>query len=279
LEIILTYLGIGAYILASLLSVDALLRSGKTGRRSILLLVALGAALLAGVLVARAVRAGCLPVFSRCDALTCYSLALTVAYLYMATRRRTRGVAGILVPYVTLMLLLAAPASGTAPTGSPPVRSLWLGLHVLTGFVGYALFSLSGVVALAYLVQDRNLKHKRLGGTFERLPALETLDHLMSRQVGFAFVMLTVSIILGFALVRLTGGGQGWLTDPKVAATLGTWAVYAVLVHMRATAGRHGKGLALVTVLGFCCVLFAFIGIHALANSVHDYILIGIPVK
>ena len=92
------------------------------------------------------------------------------------------------------------------------------------------------------------------------------LEQLFSGLMMGSFYAL---IALGFVLVRQRGSMQGWLTDPQVVATLLTWALYAVLVHMRANAGRHGQGIALVTVLGFCCVLLIFVGVYALAATAH----------
>lgn len=276
---ILTITGIVLYALASVAAVASFARPAGQGSRRVVALLWAGALSLLALLVMHGIRTRFIPVFSRFDALACYAFAVTVAYLALSAPRRRPGVAALVAPYLTLMLALGAWSAGPGAPVSPSMHSLWLALHICTAFTAYALFSLAGLLAVAYLVQDHNLKHKRLGPVFHRLPALETLDELMSRQVGFAFVMLTISIVLGFVVAQFSGaGGQVWLTDPKVVATAGTWALYAVLVHMRASAGRHGKGVALVTILGFCCVLFAFIGVHTIAHSVHDFMLITVPV-
>jgi ABC-type uncharacterized transport system permease subunit len=125
---------------------------------------------------------------------------------------------------------------------------------------------------VAYLVQDYNMKQKKFGPVWERLPSLETLDHLMSRLVGMAFLLLTLSVVLGCGLVHRAGGGDRWITDPKVAAVAAVWILFAVLVHMRASADRHGRGVAILTVAGLAVVLFAFIGVHFVADSLHAFL-------
>lgn len=278
-EILLVSMGIGSYAVASVMAVVALVRPGAARDKGISMLLVLGAIPLVAVLVMHGYQAGRIPAFSRFDALVCYGLAIVAAYLLMGRRRWTRGLSGFVVPYVTAVVALGAPPARAALEAAPRIQSAWLGIHIVTSLCAYALFSLAGILAAAYLVQDNNLKRKRLGRLFEGLPALETLDRLMSRQVGFAFLLLTVSIILGFMLVRLGGGGHEWLTDPKVVATLGTWVVYGLLVHMRASTGRHGRGVAIVTIIGFCCVLFTFVGVHAMAQTVHHFLLISVPVS
>jgi len=54
---------------------------------------------------------------------------------------------------------------------------LWLiGALNLAAFVGIAAFLLNVAGAFIYLLQDRQIRHKRPGRFFHRLPPLETLD-------------------------------------------------------------------------------------------------------
>jgi ABC-type transport system involved in cytochrome c biogenesis permease subunit len=107
---------------------------------------------------------------------------------------------------------------------------------------------------------------------FHRLPSLEALDELMRELVGAGFLALTVSIVLGFVLARLNDWGWGWLADPKIVATLVTWVVYAVLFHLRAAQHRHGRKMAIVALVGLACVLFSFLGVHWVSDSVHNFV-------
>lgn len=278
LETILAAAGIGCFGAASVTAWVCLLRPQPPGRGegSVPLLLALGCAPLLAVLVMHGTRFGRVPLFNLFDALTVYGVCLTLAALCLLTRHRTHGVLAILAPFVTLLLLAGFPAIGVT-TGSLPHQTpkavLWL--HLSSAFAGYALFSLASLLAFAYLIQDRNFKHRRFGAVFEQLPALETLDHLMFRLVGWAFLLLTISLALGIVLVRESGSGPEWLADPKVVASLATWALYAALVHLRANAGRHGTRLALLTVAGLAFVLFSMVGVHWVAQSVHGFVQIG----
>jgi ABC-type transport system involved in cytochrome c biogenesis permease subunit len=102
------------------------------------------------------------------------------------------------------------------------------------------------------------------------------MDHVMSRLIGVSFLLLTISILTGVVLIRRIGGGEEWIVDPKVVATFILWLVLAVFVHMRASSGRHGRGIALVAVFGLGCLLFAFIGVHLVAPSVHSFIQVSL---
>lgn len=271
----MTVLGIGCYLASAMLAVAALFGAKPRSERAALALMAVGATILAGVLAVRFLRAAGLPAFNRIEALICYTLALSVAYLLLSVCRYTRGIAGILIPYAAIVLLCGLPALGRGAASPVPVQGPWLALHVLAAYAAYGVFTLASVNAAVYLMQDSSLKHKRCGGVWERLPSLETLDHLMSRLVGLAFLLFSVAIVVGFILVHRSGGGDEWFTDPKVCATLATWILLAVLVHMRASADRHGRGVALLTVAGLACLLCGFIGVPLIANSAHAFLQIS----
>ena len=274
MESILTFAGAALYAIAAVLAVSSLVRPGERRERSALILMAAGALPLLAVLVMRGCRAGCIPSLSRYDALTCYVLATTVVYLLTMASHYTRGIAGILIPYLTAVLLCAMPAMQMKAGPPPPIQCPWLALHVIAGFAAYAVFSVASVFAAAYLVQDRNMKRRHLGTLWERLPSLEILDYLMGFLVGVGFLLFSVSIAIGFLLVHRTAGGNEWFTDPKVMATAAAWSLFAVLVHMRASADRHGRNVAIVTVAGVICISIAFIGVPLLANSLHAFLKI-----
>ncbi len=262
--------GLIAYGAASVMGVFSLLRPFRFQRLIGCIFMCLGAILLCGVwcdrLMMREVEMG----FGRFESLTLYAIIMSLAYLVLVQRRETQLIAGLLAPLVTITLLLGEPLFATPGDLHIDVRTAWLGTHVGTALFSYALFSLAAVVAVAYLLQDHNLKQKKLDGIFTRLPSLERLDRLMAWQVGIAFLTLTVSIVLGVILVRLTGGAENWISDPKIVATSVAWIVYAMLVHLRATTGRRGRNLAVVCIAGALCMMFAFLGGNMLSSSVHQ---------
>lgn len=268
--------GVGCYVVASILALASLLGFRPRGERLAITLMGIGGVILAGVLVYRGMGFTSLPAFTRFDAMTTYALALSAAYGLWSAYRYTRGVAGILLPYATLLLLCGISACKLEAGTPPPLQGLGMLLHVVTAYAAFGVFTLASISAVIYLMQDSNLKHKRFGVVWERLPSLETLDHVMSRLVGVAFLLLTVSIVIGFILVRRVGGGEEWVLDPKVVATVIFWILLAVFVHLRASSARHGRGIALVAVFGLFCLLFAFMGVHLLVPTVHSFIQMGL---
>ena len=275
-EFIVSIFGVVCYVVASLLAMASLLGYRPKGERAAITLMIFGAVILAGVLVLRGAGFTAIPGFNRFDAMTLYALALSGAYGIWSVYRYTRGIAGILIPYATLLLLCGISAFKQEAGAPAQLQGAVMMLHVATAYAAFGVFTLASISAVIYLMQDSNLKNKRFGVVWERLPSLESLDHIMSRLVGVAFLLLTVSIVIGFMLVRELGGGDEWVRDPKVVATAILWILLAVFVHLRASSDRHGRGIALVAVFGLGCLLFAFMGVHLVAPSLHSFIQVGL---
>ncbi len=269
-------IGVGCYVVASLLALASLLGFKPKGERAAITLMTVGGVILSGILVFRRLGLMSLPAFTRFDAMTLYALALSGAYGLWSMYRYTPGISGIIIPYATLLLLCGISALNLDAGAPVTLQGAGLTLHVATAYAAFGVFTLASLSAVAYLMQDSNLKQKRFGAVWQRLPSLEALDHLMSRLIGVAFLLLTVSVLMGFVLIRRLGGGEEWALDPKVVATVMLWILLAVFVHMRASSGRHGLGIAMVAVFGLGCLLFAFIGVHLVAPSMHSFIQVSL---
>jgi len=203
--------------------------------------------------------------------MTVYCLAISAVYGLMSLRHNLRGIALVVLPFVMLLLVGIAVKAPLQANIDARLPGVWLDVHILTALVGYAMFTLACILAVAYLIQDRNLKHKHLGALFERLPSLETLDHLMAGQIQLAFIIFTVSVGSGVVLTHLNRWSPKWIMDPKTIATLVTWLVYALLFYLRMTGSYHGRKVALVTIGGFLCVVFTFIGINLIGQTMHTF--------
>ncbi len=276
LETVMIVFALVGFGYASASAVVQFFRSGEGGERAPLISAGIAVLLVMTVLVMNGIQSGRVPAFGRFESLACYTTAVTVSFLVLAARHGLRGISAFVLPYVTALLLVAVTATGHNPP-DPGFPNSWLTLHVLSAFAGYGLFTISAFLAVAYLVQDHNLKHKNIGAVFERLPSLGMLDRLMHRQMGIGFLMLTVSMLFGVRLVCLIGGGPEWLSDPKVATVAVTWFVYATLLYLRGKAGHHGRRIAIATLVGLLFVLFTFVGVGLFAESRHAFALPRIP--
>ena len=128
-----------------------------------------------------------------------------------------------------------------------------LGLIALAT-IGIAAFVLNFAGAVMYILQERQLKAKRPGAIYYRLPALETLDRLTYRTLALGFPFLTVGLILG-ALWAGTAWGSVFTFDPMALFSFVAWAIYAATLAGRAAAGWHGRRAAYFAVMGFAALV------------------------
>ena len=138
------------------------------------------------------------------------------------------------------------------------VRSAWLTIHIVFVLLGYATLLFTTVASVLYLFQERELKSKKPNKFYYRLPALGTLDELISKFMGVGFVLITLAVIAGstWAFLQLQGD---WIRQPKIAISFFTWGAYLAMVCLRVTAGWRGRKAALmtITVVGFSALTWA----------------------
>jgi cytochrome c-type biogenesis protein CcsB len=150
----------------------------------------------------------------------------------------------------------------------PALKSNWLISHVITCFFGYAAFALSFGVSIMYLLKRLDTAEK--DNRFLRLiPSTAILDDLNYQMIVIGFLMLTLGIITGSVWAH-SAWGTYWSWDPKETWSLITWLVYASVIHTRLVKGWKGKKIAILSIVGFACVLFTYFGVNYLAG-LHSY--------
>jgi cytochrome c-type biogenesis protein CcsB len=199
--------------------------------------------------------------------------AWTIVFLYLLIEWRTKNRS--LGVFATPLAFLAMAYASYSPTISsriqplvPALKSNWLIAHVLTCFFGYAAFGLAFGLSLMYLLKKRE-KPEGSNVFIRILPESSILDDLNYQMVVIGFLLLTLGIITG-SVWAPSAWGSYWSWDPKETWSLITWLVYAALLHSRMVRGWRGNKLALLSIIGFSCVLFTYFGVNYLAG-LHSY--------
>jgi ABC-type uncharacterized transport system permease subunit len=141
---------------------------------------------------------------------------------------------------------------------NPVVRNVWLIVHIVLVLLGIAALVVTAVASLLYLAQERELKAKRPRKFYYRLPALGTLDDLISKSMGIGFVLVTLAVIAASTWASIYGK-TALIRDPKIGIAFFTWGTYMAMVCLRTTVGWRGRKGAImaVTVLGFAMITWA----------------------
>ena len=211
---------------------------------------------------------GHIPVSNLYEVFILFSLITAMFYLYYEEHYATRqlGAFVMLVISAAVMFLLwytvTRDAADILPL-VPALQSWWMKIHVPANFIGYGTFSLSAMVASAYLLKSH-------GYLVDRLPSLEVLDDVMYKAISVGFAFFTVATILG-ALWAAEAWGGYWSWDPKETWALIVWLNYAAWLHMRLMTGLRGRVAAWWALVGLLVTTFAFLGVNMFLSGLHSY--------
>lgn len=258
---ILFHLGLAAYLVASAAYITWLLRPGAGVARAGSIALLIGFCFHGIAVGLRVITLVDLATFHFAEGLSFLALVVVGAYLLLDRVYRLPIIGAFVAPLVVVVLIPAhlLPLDGV-PTG--PIRGVLLPLHIGVSLGGVAMFALGFGVAVMYLLLEREVKAKRLGALFRRLPSLELLDRLNYRLVVIGFGMLSVAIATGAAFSQQI---QGTPLSPGAKQTfaLFAWGLTATVVFLRQTTGWRGRRVALATVAGFVLMFFAYLGVFA----------------
>ena len=213
---------------------------------------------------------GYLPVATFGNALLVFDWALVAAFLFLNWRFPIKVLGALVAPLAALMIcgvLILPPGKGAM---SPLLQGFWLGLHVVLALLGNAALALAFLGGIFYLIQERQLKAKKFGFFYRRLPSLEQLDALNYWCLTIGFPLLTGGIITGSLYAQHTLG-RFWSWDPKEVLTLLAWLIYAVLLHERLAVGWRGRRAALLAICGFTVLIITFVGANLWLVGYHSF--------
>jgi ABC-type uncharacterized transport system permease subunit len=216
-------------------------------------LLAIGAVLHGVHVVTASLLSRVCPVESLHFALSLSALIAVLVYLGLRNRAKMYAIGAVIAPVALTFLVGAQFVSlGRGPASQVP-RTL-LALHVTANLLGVGLFLLAGTAGAFYLVQERRLKEKRMGGWTAKLPPLDALDRTEHRLLLAGFPLLTFGIVTGAVFFSKLEDASSAET---IRAALGyaTWLLVAMVLVMRAVAGWRGRRSAYGTLAGVACVL------------------------
>jgi cytochrome c-type biogenesis protein CcsB len=223
------------------------------------------------------------------------SLVAVTVFLVLLTRQQVRFLGLFVMAPVVLYLGLAGTVLyANAGPLVPALNSYWIKIHVVAAITASGAFMVSGVVTVLYLLKSRwerralslgpgaaaavevgtppteSVPSVRRGGLMAWLPDSGRLDRLAYGVVTFAFPIWTFAIIAG-AIWAEQAWSRAWGWDPKETWSLITWLAYAAYLHARATAGWRGHRAAVLSLIGFGCLMVDYYVVNTVITGLHSY--------
>jgi len=198
--------------------------------------------------------AGHTPVTTHHEAIFFFAWSTTAAYLSFRWRYSVKNFGTFVSILILSLLVVSAIAPRELIPLDPALQSFWLPVHAGVSLIAYGFLGLAFCGGLMYLLQERELKSRKLGYFFNRLPSLDALDQLNSHCLAVGFSFLCLGMVSGIFWSKQAWGTY-WRWNPKEVCTLLIWFLYLIQVHQRFTVGWRGKRAAVMIVVGFLVVL------------------------
>lgn len=190
------------------------------------------------------------------ESLLSFLLMVFFFAIYLRYKATAPGLA--VFPLVVLMTASAA-LSGT--DSEPPlplfVSVQWIYIHVGLIFIGYCAVVFNFTASILYLIEERALKAKTLGGFWSRLPALATIDEIGYKSLVWGFPFMTLGLIAGSVLAEARYGSR-YFADPKIVLSILMWLAYTVLLYTRWNSGWRGRRAAYLATFAFVAAIVAW---------------------
>ncbi len=222
-----------------------LLRGGvfHSGRASFYAIAA-GFVLQTAFLFIRGRALGRCPLTNLFEVFIFMSWAVALIYMLVGPAYRLSLMGAFTAPLVLLMQGLALLAPIDRPSAPRIGVNPWLELHASVSIVAYGAFALACVAGLMFLIQEHQLKARKLHSVFHHLPPLNDLYAAITRLLWLGFGLYTIGLASGF----FTGEP---LPRLKMTFAIAIWILYGAILQ-----GRHLFRLAPKHVAALCVVAF-----------------------
>ncbi|MBI5098291.1 MAG: c-type cytochrome biogenesis protein CcsB [Nitrospirae bacterium] len=269
-NVLLFELALTFYFIATISGIIEIFRGKKDTSKVSLYLSLIGFIFHTANIIMRYIKGGHIPVTSMHEATSFFSWSILILFFIHEFRYKLGLLSSFIMPIVFLLMFSSSIFPREIKVLSPVLQSYWFVIHVILAFLGDAAFAMACGIGIMYLLQERNVKSKHLTMLFQKLPSLQTLDEINYHLITLGFPLLTLAMITGVIWAN-SAWGTYWRWDPKEVWSLITWLVYAIVLHLRLTVGWRGKKAAILSIVGFIIVIFAFFGIALILKGQHVF--------
>ncbi len=270
INVLLFELALTFYFIATIAGIVEIFRGKKTTSRMAFYLAATGFLFHTANIIVRYVQGGHIPVTNMHEATSFFSWCVLILFFFHELRYKLGLLSSFIMPIVFILMFSASIFPREIKALSPVLQSYWFGIHVILAFLGDAAFAMACGIGIMYLLQERYVKSKHLGGLFQKLPSLQVLDEINYHLITLGFPLLTFAMITGVIWAN-SAWGTYWRWDPKEVWSLITWLIYALVLHLRLTVGWRGKKAAILSIVGFAIIIFAFFGVTLILKGSHVF--------
>jgi ABC-type uncharacterized transport system permease subunit len=195
--------------------------------------------------------------FGFAQALSVMTFLAVALYWIESLFDRLDGMEPLVLPLAAVAAPLPAMFPGLASSGAHAQAGAFK-LHLLLAMIAYSLSVIALLHATLMAVAERQL-HRKAGIAFGNLPPLLTLERLLFRMIGAAFVFLTLTLLSGVVFSEELFG-RALRADHKTIFAILSWLTFGWLLAGRHFYGWRGRTALRWTLSGFVLLVLAYVG-------------------
>lgn len=188
-----------------------------------------------------------------------FSWVVVVVYFFTHWKYRIKDLGSFVIPLAFLILLYSTFLSEEVVQFPESQFRVLLTLHRTLSVLGFAAFALSFALGLMYIIQERQVKSKKLGIMYFRMPPLESMDQLNFKVVAIGFPLFTLGFLTGGIWITQATNMPFFSWDLKTWPLVAGWIIYGWVFFGRFLTGLRGRRAALGSVTGFIIVMFSYL--------------------
>ena len=193
------------------------------------------------------------PLTNLFEVLVFLSWAVVLFYLVIGPSYRLSLLGAFTAPLAFVLQTVALISGLDSISARVPVNP-YLEFHAAFSLLAYGAFVLAGLAGAMYLLQERQLKTRRLNPAFFALPPIHSLGVANTRLIAAGFVLLTLGMLAGF--------GVGRSPSPfKLGWSIGVWLLYGGILAARWIQHLAPRRIANLSVLASCLAIATLWGI------------------
>ncbi len=198
------------------------------------------------------------PLTNLFEVLVFLSWAVVLFYLVIGPSYRVSLLGAFTAPLAFALQTVALISGLDSISARAPVNP-YLEFHAAFSLLAYGAFVLAGLAGAMYLLQERQLKTRKLNAAFFELPPIHSLGVANSRLIAVGFVLLTVGMLAGFGIGRST-------TSFKLGWSIGVWLLYGGILVAQWVRHLAPRRVANLSVLASCLAIATLWGINFISD-------------
>lgn len=221
-------------------------------------------------LIARTIAFNHTPITGKFEIFSVLAFSICFSYFLLELLTDVRGTGLFILIFSLIFQVISSVFVADNFIVPEVLRNRMLGTHVISAILGYSGFTISAVYGLLYTLLYKEIKLNKFGLIFNRLPSLETLEKLSFYSVVIGFVLLSISIIIGFVWLPEAFPDFSY-SDPKLISTLAVWVIFGMAIVFKVFVHWYGKKVIKLTLFGFTIAVITILLTNVLAKTFHAF--------